>query len=282
MEVDRGVLVLNREKNRLRLLEECSLAPPRDLEELRRAIQAGTGCRNAWVACISRTAWSETRSICRTRCRRAPRVAAPKTMWLQWVQRLPQVYREPFPDHHCCTPSSTVGTTLFKVFLKHTTKESTALTPSTMKNKRLACQIKVVAPTRYGLEDLSVLRAPRRKHQQRRPERLRHAKVFSSQVSLAWKPAGSTTLLSTAWWSATLISERICMPCRAVSRHDNFPRDSQEHDKGTDDIGSIHGDRFTSVKVLSLHWRMFLHAPSSALWMSSVSVQMLYTMSHAV
>ena len=41
MEVDRGVLVLKREKNKLRLLEECSLAPPRDLEELRRAIQAG-------------------------------------------------------------------------------------------------------------------------------------------------------------------------------------------------------------------------------------------------
>ena len=41
MEVDRCVLVLKRERDRLRLLEECSSAPPRDLEELRRAIQAG-------------------------------------------------------------------------------------------------------------------------------------------------------------------------------------------------------------------------------------------------
>ena len=40
MEVDRCVLVLKRAKDTLRLLEECSFAPPRDLEELRRAIQA--------------------------------------------------------------------------------------------------------------------------------------------------------------------------------------------------------------------------------------------------
>ena len=38
--------------------------------------------------------------------------------------------------------------------------ESTALPPSTMKNKRLEYEIKVVAPTRYGLEDLSDPRAP--------------------------------------------------------------------------------------------------------------------------
>ena len=38
MEVDRGVLVLKREKDRLRLLEECSSAPPCDLEEMRRAM----------------------------------------------------------------------------------------------------------------------------------------------------------------------------------------------------------------------------------------------------
>ena len=38
MEVDRGVLVLKRDKNRLRLLEECLSAPSCDLEELRRAI----------------------------------------------------------------------------------------------------------------------------------------------------------------------------------------------------------------------------------------------------
>ena len=37
MEVDRGVLVLKREKDRSRLLE-CSSAPPCDLEELRRAM----------------------------------------------------------------------------------------------------------------------------------------------------------------------------------------------------------------------------------------------------
>ena len=41
MEVDRSVLALKREKDTLRLFEECSSAPPRDLEELRRAIQAG-------------------------------------------------------------------------------------------------------------------------------------------------------------------------------------------------------------------------------------------------
>ena len=41
MKVDRGVVVLKSEKNKLRLFEECSFAPPRDLEELRRAIQAG-------------------------------------------------------------------------------------------------------------------------------------------------------------------------------------------------------------------------------------------------
>ena len=79
-------------------------------------------------------------------------------------QRLERVYREPFLHHHCCTSSSTLGTTLFKVFLERTTKESMALTPSTMKNKRIECEIKVVAPARYGLEDLSVLRVPRRKH----------------------------------------------------------------------------------------------------------------------
>ena len=38
MEVDRGVLVLKREKDRLWLLEECSYAPSCDLEELRRAM----------------------------------------------------------------------------------------------------------------------------------------------------------------------------------------------------------------------------------------------------
>ena len=38
MEVARGVLVLKREKDRLRLLEECSSVPPCDLEELRRAM----------------------------------------------------------------------------------------------------------------------------------------------------------------------------------------------------------------------------------------------------
>ena len=38
MEVDRGVLVSSVEKDRLRLLEECSSAPPCDLEELRRAM----------------------------------------------------------------------------------------------------------------------------------------------------------------------------------------------------------------------------------------------------
>ena len=45
-----GVLMLKREKDRLRLLEECSSAPPRDLEELRRchSSQPGRlGCRNA-------------------------------------------------------------------------------------------------------------------------------------------------------------------------------------------------------------------------------------------
>ena len=41
MEVDRCVRVRWRENDRLRLLEECSSAPPRDLAELRRAIQAG-------------------------------------------------------------------------------------------------------------------------------------------------------------------------------------------------------------------------------------------------
>ena len=65
-----------------------------------------------------------------------------------------------------------------------------------------------------------------------------------------------------------MISARFCTPCRAVSRHDNFARDSKKNDEGTDDIGSIHDDghddRFTRVKVLSLHWRIFLHAPSSA------------------
>ena len=38
MEVDRGVLVLKRETDRLRLQEESSSAPPCDLEELRRAM----------------------------------------------------------------------------------------------------------------------------------------------------------------------------------------------------------------------------------------------------
>ena len=37
MEVDRGVVVLKCEKDRLRLLEECSSAPQCDLEELRHA-----------------------------------------------------------------------------------------------------------------------------------------------------------------------------------------------------------------------------------------------------
>ena len=41
MEVDRCVLVLKREKEKLRLLEECSFVPPRDLEELRRHTQTG-------------------------------------------------------------------------------------------------------------------------------------------------------------------------------------------------------------------------------------------------
>ena len=38
MEIDRGVLVLKSEKDKLRLHEECSSAPPYDLEELRRAM----------------------------------------------------------------------------------------------------------------------------------------------------------------------------------------------------------------------------------------------------
>ena len=37
IEDDRGVLVLKREKDRLLLLEECSSAPPCDLEDLLRA-----------------------------------------------------------------------------------------------------------------------------------------------------------------------------------------------------------------------------------------------------
>ena len=41
VEVDRCVLVLRREKEKLRLLEECSFVPPRDLAELRRHIQTG-------------------------------------------------------------------------------------------------------------------------------------------------------------------------------------------------------------------------------------------------
>ena len=41
MDVDRRVVVLEREKDKLPLLEECSFAPRRDLAELRRAIQAG-------------------------------------------------------------------------------------------------------------------------------------------------------------------------------------------------------------------------------------------------
>ena len=41
MVVDRRVLVLKREKDKLRLLVECSFAPRHDLAELRRAIQAG-------------------------------------------------------------------------------------------------------------------------------------------------------------------------------------------------------------------------------------------------
>ena len=57
MEVDRRVLVLKREKDKLRLLEECSFVPPHDLEVLRRrpSWQGCDGCRNARLACISRT-----------------------------------------------------------------------------------------------------------------------------------------------------------------------------------------------------------------------------------
>ena len=38
MEVDRGVLVLKREENRIQLLEDCSSVPPCDLQEWRRAM----------------------------------------------------------------------------------------------------------------------------------------------------------------------------------------------------------------------------------------------------
>ena len=41
MEVDRYVLVLKREKEKLRLLGECSFVPPHDLEVLRRHVQHG-------------------------------------------------------------------------------------------------------------------------------------------------------------------------------------------------------------------------------------------------
>ena len=41
VEVDRCVLVLKREKEKWRFLEDCSFVPPRDLEELRRHIQTG-------------------------------------------------------------------------------------------------------------------------------------------------------------------------------------------------------------------------------------------------
>ena len=41
MEVDRFVRVLKRETEKLRLLEECSFVPPRELQEVRRHIQAG-------------------------------------------------------------------------------------------------------------------------------------------------------------------------------------------------------------------------------------------------
>ena len=49
MEVDRDVLVLKREKDRLRLLEESSSAPPCDLDEMRRAMMQKRDAQEASV-----------------------------------------------------------------------------------------------------------------------------------------------------------------------------------------------------------------------------------------
>ena len=60
VEVDRCVQMLKRETEKLRLLEECSFAPPRDLEELRRAIQAGKDA----LAVAMRDLHGTSRTVC--------------------------------------------------------------------------------------------------------------------------------------------------------------------------------------------------------------------------
>ena len=44
--------------------------------------------------------------------------------------------------------------------------------------------------------------------------------------------------------------QEFCTPCRAVSPHDNFPRDSWAHDEGIDDVLSIHGEINVATPIL--------------------------------
>ena len=104
------------------------------------------------------------------------------------------------------------------------TKESTALAPSTMKIKRLECEIKkVVDPTRYGLEDLSILRAPRRKHRHGHPERLHCAEVFSSQASIGMK---ASWIHHTSMTECALLlpPQRGSLLVRPMRKHATFSR----------------------------------------------------------
>ena len=93
---------------------------------------------------------------------------------LQWRRTLPlrrwccsshafsqQNPRHFFPEYHEVQRTHPQGVVLqcraVKQIIGRMTKELTVLAPFTMK-------LRVVAPTRNGLEDLSCLRAPRRKH----------------------------------------------------------------------------------------------------------------------
>ena len=96
-------------------------------------------------------------------------------------------------------------------------------------------------------------------------ERFRCVEVLFQPSLIGKEASGSRTLLSKTSRSATLISARICTPCRVVIWHDRVPRDCGARDEGIDRVGSIHdefhGGCSTRVKLLGMDWRIHLIFP---------------------
>jgi len=96
-------------------------------------------------------------------------------------------------------------------------------------------------------------------------ERFRCVEVLFQPSFIGEEASGSRTLLSKTSRSATLISARICTPCRDVIWHDHVPTDCGAHGEGIDRVGSVHDEIHcgcsTRVKVLGMDWRIHLVFP---------------------